>query len=125
MRLLACATAAAASLMTIAVTDAQTPGAAAPSPSRCGAVPQAPSAPDGTTATAAQIEAAIAQYDSWRVQVAPILDCRRAEALELRAAADARANEFNAANAIARDTGAAFQAAAAAFAARPAASRRR
>lgn len=87
-------------------------------PSRCGEVPVGPAAPDPVTATAEQIQTAVASYDAWRAAVQPNMDCRRAEALELRAAADARAAEYNAANAAAQATGAAFQTAIDAYNAR-------
>lgn len=54
---------------------------------------------------------AVAAYDAWRTSVQSNLDCRRAEALELRALADARTAEFNAASTAARDASTAFQAA--------------
>lgn len=123
MRILASA-AVAATLMFAASASAQTtttaPAApAAPVPaSRCGDVPTAPAAPDGATANAQQMQAAVAAYDAWRAQITPNLECRRAEALEARAIADARTNEFNAANSAARDAGAAFQTSSDAFNAR-------
>ena len=120
MRILASA-AVAATLMFAASASAQTTttAPAAPVPaSRCGDVPTAPAAPDGATANAQQMQAAVAAYDAWRAQITPNLECRRAEALEARAIADARTNEFNAANSAARDAGAAFQTSSDAFNAR-------
>jgi hypothetical protein len=122
MRILASAAAAATFMFAAASAQTTTPApAAAPSAvpaSRCGEVPAAPTAPDGATASQREIQTAIAAYDAWRAQITPNLECRRAEALEMRAIADARTNEFNAANAAARDAGAAFQAASEAYNAR-------
>ena len=107
-------------VMMVTAASAQTPetsaAAAAPTPpSRCGPVPEAPAAPDGSTAEASAIQAALAEYESWRVLVEANLACRHQEATEARALADARALEFNAANATARETSAAFQTAADAY----------
>lgn len=116
----------AATLLCAASASAQTPttiptppatSAAVPA-SRCGDVPTAPAAPDGATANVQQMQAAVAAYDAWRAQIMPNLECRRAEALEARAIADARTSEFNAANLAAREAGAAFQTSSDAFNAR-------
>lgn len=73
---------------------AQETAAPAVPPSTCGAFPEPPAAPDGATATAEQVRAAVAAYEAWRAQEQPILDCRRAEADALNAQANARASEY-------------------------------
>lgn len=82
-----------------------------PPPSRCEATPATPVAPDGATATAEAMASAVADYETWRQTMLANLACRHSEATELRAAADARTAEYNTANSLARETGAAFQAA--------------
>ena len=99
----------------------QTTAPAAPivvPPSRCAAPPEAPSPPDPATASAASMQIAIANYDTWRGAMQAVLDCRHAEATEFRAAADARTTEYNAANAMAHSTSSAWTAAGEAYTAR-------
>lgn len=100
--------------------------AAAPTvpPSACAAVTQAPSPPDGATATNAQMQAGAAAFEAWRVSEQTTIDCRRAEADALRLQAMARADEYRAAQADNTARAAAFQAQIAIFEARPARSRR-
>lgn len=93
-------------------------------PSACAAFVQSPAAPDGATVTRAQMEAAVAAFEAWRVREQTTLDCRRAEADALNAQATARANEYRAAQADNTARAAAFQAQIAIFQARPERSRR-
>ena len=88
-------------------------------PSSCAAIVQAPSAPDGATATGAQMREAVAAFEAWRVSEQTTLDCRRAEADALRLQASARADEYRAAQADNTARAAAFQAQIAIFEARP------
>lgn len=103
-----------------------TPTTSAPvvAPSTCPAVVQAPGAPDGATATTAQMQAAAAAFEAWRVTEQATIDCRRAEAEALRLQAVARADEYRAAQADNTARAAAFQEQITIFEARPARSRR-
>lgn len=102
-----------------------TPPVAAPvPPSACAAIVQSPAPPDGATVTQAQINAAAAAFEAWRVTEQTTLDCRRAEADALRAQANARAEEYRAAQADNVARAAAFQEQIRIFEARPARSRR-
>lgn len=92
--------------------------------SACAAVIQAPPAPDGATATEAQMRAAVAAFEAWRTTEQATLDCRRAEADTLRVQAQARADEYRAAQTDNTARAAAFQAQIDIFQARPARSRR-
>lgn len=80
---------------------AQTPGAAAPAAaaSSCGEMPAAPTIPDGATANRRAMNAAREAYNAWGAQAQTVLSCRRAEAEELNARADALVSAYNAANA--------------------------
>jgi hypothetical protein len=93
-------------------------------PSACAAIVQSPAPPDGATATQAQMTAAAAAFEAWRVTEQTTLDCRRAEAELLRLQATARAEEYRAAQADNVARAAAFQAQIQVFEARPARSRR-
>lgn len=104
-------------------TTATPPAPVAP-PSACAAVVQAPSPPDGATVNEAQMRAAVAAFDAWRTSEQVTIDCRRAEADTLRVQAQARANEYRAAQADNAARAAAFQAQIDIFQARPARSRR-
>lgn len=115
MKVLAGAAVALLMMSGAAIAQTETTPAAGASESRCGAVPTAPTAPDAATVSASDMQAAVAEYETWRTAVETNLQCRLAEANELRAAADARATEYNAALNTARETGAAFQAATAAY----------
>lgn len=64
-------------------------------PSRCGAPPTAPTLPDGATASSAQVEAGNTAYNTWAPLMQANVQCRRAEAEEMRAQADARTTEYN------------------------------
>lgn len=103
---------------------AQTPPAVVVPPSTCPAVVQAPAAPDGATATSAQMQAAAGAFEIWRAAEQTTIDCRRTEAETLRLQAIARADEYRAAQADNTARAAAFQAQIAIFEARPARSRR-
>ena len=92
--------------------------------SACAAIVQSPAAPDGATATQAQMTAAAAAFEAWRVTEQTTLDCRRAEADALRLQAQARAEEYRAAQADNVARAAAFQEQIRIFEARPARSRR-
>lgn len=92
--------------------------------STCAAIVQSPAAPDGATATQAQMTAAAAAFEAWRVHEQTTLDCRRAEAEALRLQAQARAEEYRAAQADNVARAAAFQEQIRIFEARPARSRR-
>ncbi|MFN3463583.1 MAG: hypothetical protein ACK4X1_05840 [Terricaulis sp.] len=92
--------------------------------SACPAFVQSPAPPDGATATQAQMAAAAAAFEAWRVTEQATLDCRRAEADALRLQAQARADEYRAAQAENTARAAAFQAQIDIFQARPARSRR-
>lgn len=101
-----------------------TPPAAPVPASACPAIVQSPAAPDGATATQAQMNAAAAAFEAWRATEQTTLDCRRAEADALRAQANARADEYRAAQADNLARAAAFQEQIRIFEARPARSRR-
>jgi hypothetical protein len=77
-------------------TTATVPAPVVPA-SACAAVVQAPSPPDGATVNEAQMRAAVAAFDAWRTSEQVTIDCRRAEADTLRLQAQARANEYRAA----------------------------
>lgn len=93
-------------------------------PSTCAAVTQAPAAPDGATATTAQMQAGAAAFETWRASEQTTINCRRAEAEGLRLQAAARADEYRAAQADNQARATAFQAQIAIFEARPERSRR-
>jgi len=87
-------------------------------PSSCAAFTEAPAPPDGATATAEQVQAAVAAYEVWRAATQATLDCRAAEVRSLNAQATARANEYRTAQAENAERAAAFQAQLDIFAAR-------
>ena len=125
MRFIATLALAASALTTAAwAQDTTTPTPAAVPPSACAAVTQSPAPPDGATVTDAQMRAAVAAFEAWRVREQTTLDCRRAEADALNAQATARANEYRAAQADNTARAAAFQAQIGIFQARPPRSRR-
>lgn len=125
MRFIATLALAAAALTTAAwAQETTTTAPAAVPPSACAAITQSPAPPEGATATDAQMRAAVAAFEAWRVREQTTLDCRRAEADALNAQATARANEYRAAQADNTARAAAFQAQIAIFEARPPRSRR-
>ncbi len=126
MRFIATLALAAATLTATAwAQDTTTTAAAAPvPPSACAAIVQSPAAPDGATVTRAQMEAAVAAFEAWRVAEQMTLDCRRAEADALNAQATARASEYRNAQADNTARAAAFQEQIRIYQARPARSRR-
>ncbi len=75
---------------------AVTPTAPVP-PSTCGAPPPAPTLPDGASADRDDMAAGNTTYTSWAEAYRVVVLCRHAEAQALRAQADARAQEHNAA----------------------------
>lgn len=81
----------------------------APPPSACGEIPAAPTPPNGARANAEQIRAAVAQYEAWNASASTILQCRAQEVRALRAQADARVVEHEAALAAGATAGAAWQ----------------
>jgi hypothetical protein len=103
----------AASVLTAVAAFAQAPSQtpADPAPaasanvpaSRCPALPAEPQLPDGGSSTRTAMNRAGEVYEAWGQQMQTILQCRRTEAQELRAAAEAaatqaetRIKEFNA-----------------------------
>lgn len=90
---------------------AETTAATTVAPSSCPAAPEAPTLPDGATATIGEMQAGATVYEAWRVSVQANLNCRHDEAVALRDAADARAAEYNAANQAAQASVTAWQAA--------------
>lgn len=70
------------------------------------------------------MQAGAAAFEAWRVNEQTTIDCRRAEAETLRLQAQARADEYRAAQADNAARAAAFQAQITIFEARPARSRR-
>ncbi len=98
-----------AALMMLAATAAAqtpppaTPAAAPPPASRCPAVPAAPTLPDGASANARAMDQGNTTYQTWGTSLQTVLECRRGEVTELRAAAEAalahaaaRVAEYNA-----------------------------
>lgn len=125
MRFIATLALAASALTTAAwAQETTTTAPAAVPPSACAATTQSPAAPDGATATEAQMRAAVAAFEAWRVTEQTTLDCRRAEAEALNAQAASRASEYRAAQADNTARAAAFQEQIGIFQARPARSRR-
>ncbi len=105
--------------------DAGAPAAAVPG-SRCPSFPPEPTLPDGATArNAAAMQAGDAAYQEWGRTVQSILECRRVEATELQAQAQAvtaqaqtRVTEYNEAVQRLTAVGQAWQAEAAEYNAR-------
>ena len=124
MRLVLAAAMLAAFTMSAQAQETTTTPAATVPPSACAAVVQSPAAPDGATATRAQMEAAVAAFEAWRAQEQTTLDCRRAEAEALNAQARARSDEYRAAQTDNVARAAAFQEQIRIYEARPARSRR-
>jgi hypothetical protein len=128
MRFIATLALAAATLTATAwaqnTTTTTTTAPAAVPPSACAAIVQSPAAPEGATVTQAQMEAAVAAFEAWRVAEQATLDCRRAEADALNAQATARATEYRNAQADNVARAAAFQEQIRIYEARPARSRR-
>lgn len=87
--------AAVAALLFAGTAAAQTATAPTLAPSRCGEVPAAPTLPDGAHATSAQMATGNTTYDTWAHAMQANVQCRRTEAEELRAQADARTSEYN------------------------------
>jgi len=116
MRFIAALTGAVAALVVAA--QAQETTAPAIPPSSCGALVPAPQPPAAETVTEAQLREGVAGFEAWRVAAQPVLDCRRAEVEALNRQAEARANEYRAAQTenVARAT--AWQGVVAAFQAR-------
>ncbi|MBX3428912.1 MAG: hypothetical protein KF779_04955 [Hyphomonadaceae bacterium] len=96
----------------------ETPPAAPVPPSSCAAFTPAPTAPDASHATAEQMNAAVASYQSWQATTQATLDCRSAERHSLSAQFQARTAELEAANAANQAAADAFQAQLDAFHAR-------
>jgi hypothetical protein len=109
---------------TVSAQAQETTTAPAVPASACAAIVQSPAPPDGATATRAQMEAAVAAFEAWRVNEQNTLDCRRAEADALTAQASARASEYRAAQADNTARAATFQEQISIYEARPARSRR-
>lgn len=99
MKLLLGAAMAAALLATPAFAQTTPPAtpAAPVAPSPCGALPAAPSLPDGATANREEMEAGNTAYRAWYEQYAANIACRAAEATALRAQYEARFAEHNSA----------------------------
>jgi hypothetical protein len=92
--------AAACALLLAAPAFAQTPPATPPAPvaaSSCGALPAAPTLPDGATANREEMEEGNTAYRAWYEQYSANIQCRNAEATALRAQFEARFAEHNAA----------------------------
>jgi len=79
-------------------------------PSTCAAFTPTPSPPDGVTATADQVRAAVAEFEVWRAATQATLDCRSAEVRALAAQAETRRNEYVAAQTENQAGATAFQA---------------
>lgn len=127
MRYVLAAAMLAAFTMSAQAQETTTTAPAAPAvipPSACAAIVQSPAAPDGATVTRAEMEAAVAAFQAWRVREQATLDCRRAEAEALNAQATARSNEYRAAQTDNVARAAAFQEQIRIYEARPARSRR-
>jgi hypothetical protein len=99
MKLLLGAAVAAVLLATpvFAQTTPPAPPAAPVAPSPCGALPPAPSLPDGATSNREEMEAGNTAYRAWYEQYTANIACRAAEATGLRAQYEARFTEHNAA----------------------------
>jgi hypothetical protein len=110
MRNVLAVAAALAAMATQALAQQSEPAASDIPPSACAAFTSAPPAPDGATATAAQMREAVAEYEAWRAQTQATLDCRAAEVNALNAQARARTEEYRAAQADNAERAAAFQA---------------
>jgi hypothetical protein len=81
-----------------AIAQDETAAATSPVPaSSCGALPEQPALPDGANADREQMEEGNTTYRAWYDQYNANIQCRHAEALALRAQADARFTEHNAA----------------------------
>lgn len=77
-------------------TTTPTPPVSAPaSASHCPAPPANPTLPDGATVAPDVMQAANTEFTAWATSTRAALECRRAEAQELQAAAAARASEYN------------------------------
>ncbi|MEZ5961327.1 MAG: hypothetical protein R3C30_13005 [Hyphomonadaceae bacterium] len=124
MRLILAAALFAAFTMSAQAQETTTQAPAAVPPSSCAAIVPAPAAPDGATANEAQMREAVAAFEAWRTTEQGTLDCRRAEADALRMQAQARADEYRAAQTDNTARAAAFQEQINIFQARPARSRR-
>jgi len=118
MKLIAPLMGAIAVLVVSAQAQETTPTSPAIPPSSCGALVSAPQPPPAETVTEAQLREGVAAFEAWRLAAQPVLDCRRAEVEGLNRQAEARANEYRAAQTenVARAT--AWQVAVAAFQAR-------
>jgi hypothetical protein len=103
----------------LAQTAGETTATPAPvPPSACGTPSPAPTAPDGATASREEMATANTTYVAWAEAYRAIVQCRHAEAQSLRAQADARAQEHNAAVETFNTTSTAWEAEVAEFNAR-------
>lgn len=110
MRVLVAIAAALTALAAPAFAQDAEPAAPVVPPSSCAAFAPAPPPPDGATATAAQMNEAVAAYEAWRAGTQAALDCRAAEVNALNAEARARTEEYRAGHADSVARAAAFQA---------------
>jgi hypothetical protein len=93
-------------------------------PSACGSPTPAPTLPDGATASREDMATSNTAYVAWAEAYRAIVQCRHAEAQALRAQADARAQEHNAAVEAFNTTSTAWEAEVAEFNARTGSRRR-
>ncbi|GAM98826.1 hypothetical protein U91I_02462 [alpha proteobacterium U9-1i] len=63
--------------------------------SRCGEFPTAPTPPDGASASAAEMQAAMATFEAYNASYRQVLACRRSEAEEAQAIQQRRTQDFN------------------------------
>lgn len=114
--------AAVAALLMAAPAMAQTGAAPA---AACGALAPMPGdPPDGATASREVVEAYTQRFNAWAEASNAVLTCKRTEAEQARARADALTTEFNTENASVRDAVAAWTAEVTEFNARPQRQRR-
>lgn len=66
-----------------------------PPASRCAALAAPPSLPEGSQASAPQMNEAMAAFSAWETSYRETLTCRRTEAQEAQAIQQARTQEFN------------------------------
>lgn len=99
MRFVAALISAFAALVVTAQAQETEPPATAIPPSTCPALVTAPQPPAAETVNAAQLRNGVAEFEAWRAAAQPVLDCRRAEVEALNRQAEARANEYRAAQA--------------------------
>lgn len=115
--------AAVSALLLTGVAFAQTTPAApatpaTPLPTQCGAIPPAPTIPDGGHANATQMHTVDTAYRAWATDAQSKLNCRRAEIQAADAQVKAAEAEFNTQSANATQASNAYNAAITAFNAR-------